>query len=407
MSKEELLETHEIGQGQTRLIYPTNRIIISNAFHNANKLRRVQSRSEIYDINVKDFANEKIEYLRPYFEEIYTQRLKSPIDRISEDFKKNKINIVGKLGETFANPEEIEQKIFILLQEYGFIDKSLNSFQEIKDSLDRFFMPKKNKEIINEITVKNLFEIIKSIKELYVNNSYKRLYQTNQVLKNSLTGNVEFYSKLALFTELYEAKILNTSKEDSFVECIQCEHLTYKGVLQIKTSPQNLENLKCPFCNTELTYFVPYELNTEIYEVVKSKDGLLLDAFCNTLLENEINFSINDKFLGDIEVDCIFEDESKKYVAEVKMYKLNTTIEKLKSKVRNHFGKLKEDAERLLTLPEFQKKELIPILLINFQDNNFIDELQAELKLANKDELSQNIRILNLIQIKEMLIAYD
>lgn len=407
LSKEELLETHEIGEGDKRLIYSTNRIIISNAFHNANKLSREQSRSEIYDINIKEFANEKIEYLRPFFDEIFNKRLKLPVNRLSEDFKNDTLNIFGKLGETFLNPGEIEEKAIILLQEYGFIDKGINSFQEIKESFNRFFIPKKNKDVINAITVKNLFEVIKSIKELYVNSSYKGLYETNQVLENSLMGKIDFNTKIDLFTELYEANILKTSKEDAFVECFNCDPLTYKGVFQLKVSPKKLDILKCPFCSNELTYFVPYELHPDLYEVVKSKDGLLLDAFCNILLESGIDYSTNDKFLGNIEMDSIFEDDTKKYVVEVKMYKLNTTIEKLKSKVREHFGDLKEDVERLKTLKEFQQKEIIPILLINFQDNEFIEQMQKELKANNKDPLSQSIRILNLKQIKEKLKEED
>lgn len=148
------------------------------------------------------------------------------------------------------------------------------------------------------------------------------------------------------------------------------------------------------------TYFVPYELNKEIYDIVKSQDGLLLDAYCNVLENNKYQYKTNQHFLEDIEIDCVFSDGIFTYIVEAKMYKLNTETYKLKSKIREHFGKLIKDVERLQKLPEFETIVLKPILLVNVIDSNLVQEIETELKGKNTEIIPQNARILNLNLLK-------
>lgn len=78
------------------------------------------------------------------------------------------------------------------------------------------------------------------------------------------------------------------------------------------------------------------------------------------------------------------------------MYKLNTDTDKLKSKIREHFGKLIKDVARLQKLSEFKEILLKPILLVNSIDTNLVQEIELELKEKNKELIAQNTKILNL-----------
>ena len=72
----------------------------------------------------------------------------------------------------------------------------MNSFKEIEANIGKSLMPSKNNELINEKTIFTFFEGVKFIKELYVNHSYKNLYNTNQVLINTLNIEENFNQEL-------------------------------------------------------------------------------------------------------------------------------------------------------------------------------------------------------------------
>lgn len=235
---------------------------------------------------------------------------------------------------------------------------------------------------------------------MYVNNSYKNLYNTNQILINTLNNEDNFQSRIDLFGKLYDAKIIAPSKDDAFIECTHCDPLTYRGVFQLRLNPKKLKNLKCPVCSKELTYFVPYELHQDVYSIVKEKDGLILDALCNRLNNFGIKYKVNLTFFDNIEIDCLFETEDTIYVVETKMYKINTSKSKLKSKIRKHFGKLVQDIIRLQRLDNFKQKLIQPLLLLNIPDQELLAEVNHELKTKNIDKVSQQVNIINLSLLK-------
>ena len=111
-------------------------------------------------------------------------------------------------------------------------------------------------------------------------------------------------------------------------------------------------------------------------------------------------YQTNQHFLDNVEIDCIFSDNHFTYIVEAKMYKLNTETDKLKSKIREHFGKLIKDVERLQKLPEFKEIVLKPILLVNVIDTLLVQEIEEELKEKNKGVIGKNTRILNLNLLK-------
>lgn len=397
LSKEELLETTTIGNGDNAFSYSLPRIIISNAQRNDDDIHdTIKYRNETQNIFLDGSLNTKIEYLKPIFEGFFDKHFRKSFEKLVDDFDKKGFNLLFKALKIITDQENREKNSIKFLKEYGFIGQNIKTFKEIESNFERGLTPKKGNELINENTLNTFFEGIKYVKELYINHSYEKLYSTNQILINSLNSEDDFASRIKLFHLLFENNIILASNEDALIECTYCKPGTYKGVFQLNIDPNKLNKLKCPVCNSELNYFVPYELNTEIYNIVKSQDGLLLDAYCNILEKNKYHYTTNQRFLDNIEIDCIFSDTNFTYIVEAKMYKLNTDTDKLKSKIREHFGKLIKDVARLQKLPEFNGIVLKPILLLNVIDTNLVQEIEMELKEKNTELIAQNTRILNL-----------
>lgn len=407
LSKEELLETKTFGSNNNTFTFSTNRIIVSNVQDgNDDLMETVKSRSEIYNIDLDSSIGEKIEYFKPILEQFFDSRFKKSIDKLSTDIEKKGWKFFTKIFKILVKEETRESNIIKLLQEYGFIGKHINSFKEIETSFEKMLIPSKGNELMNEKTINTFFEGLKFVKELYVNNSHKHLYNTNQILINTLNNEDNFESRIELFGKLYDSGIITPSKDDAFIECTHCDPLTYRGVFQLRLNPKKLKVLKCPVCTKELTYFVPYELHEDIYNIVKEKDGLLLNALCNKLDIHKIKHQLNPTFLENIEVDCIFKTEELTYIVETKMYKINTTKAKLKSKIRKHFGKFVIDLNRLSELEQFKGIQLKPLLLLNIPDKELLADINNELKTKNLDDTSQRISIINLSLLKFGEISY-
>jgi hypothetical protein len=402
LSKEELLDTTTIGSGANAFTFSLPRIIISNAQDN-NHFETIKLRTENQNINIDTSLDSKIKYFTPLIEQFFNTKFKKSIDRLVKDIESKGISMLFRFLKIAANEGTREQNIIFFLQEYGFVGNHIKTFKEIENDLERQFIPKKENQLINEQTITTFFEGIKFAKELYVNHSYKKLYSTNQILTNTLNEDEDFNSRINLFHLLYESKIISPSTEDAFIECSNCEPGTYRGVFQLKLNPKKLQKLKCPVCSDVLTYFVPYELHSEIYTLIKKHDGLLLDAFCEILARKNITYRTNIHFINNIEVDCIYEFNFITYVVEAKMYKQNTTKDKLKAKVREHYGKLLRDVENLAVLPEFENKTIVPLLLVNIIDTDLLKVTGHQLKVENKSNHASESKIINIEMTREFL----
>jgi len=397
LSKEELLETSTIGDGENAFVYTTNRIIISNARNEDSDIfDTIKIRNENQNIFFDNSLETKIEYFKPLIEEFFNKRFKKSIEKVIEDFDKKGFRLLFSILIKISDPSKMEANLVHLLQQYGFVGKNLNSFNEIEEYYKKLLFPGKNNELINEQTMITFFEGIKFVKELYVNHSYKKLYSTNQILINTLNSEDSFESRIKLFHLLYDSQIILPSSQDAFIECPHCDTGTYRGVFQLKLNPKKLQDLKCPSCSKELTYFVPYELHQDIYAIVKQKDGLLQDALCNILQKNHHKPQTNVLYLNDIEVDCQFTSGGETFLIETKMYKISTTREKLKSKIREHFYKLLNDIRRLKVLPLFANTIMKPILLVNIIDKELLQEMIKELHI---NEETKAIKLININQL--------
>lgn len=400
LSKEELLETTSIGTDEHPFSYSLNRIIISNAEKKEDDIDTIKFRNENNDLIIGNSLDQKVAYFKPIVEKFFEENYKKAFDKLKEDIENRGWKFFIQTVKLLSNPNKIENNLIKLLQKYGFIGQHIKSLEEVENHFKNQFIPHKGNKLINEETINTFLEGIKFIKEIYVNQSYKNLYNTNQILINTLNSEDNFESRLKMFHLLYESKILLPSNDDAFIECSNCEPGTYKGVFQLHLNPNKLSDLKCPVCRNQLTYFVPYKLQDDIYKIVKEKDGLLQDALCFKLDEQDISYKLNRLYLGDIEIDCMFEIANQLYVVETKMYKINTARNKLKSKVKKHFNKLAEDIERLSEIDEFKNKNLAPMLLVNIPDKELLGLVNTQLKTNPSNPIYNKIKIVNLELLK-------
>lgn len=370
LSKHELLDTITIES----LSYFTNKIIISNdnkVVNDTNKI--VQYRSEHQMIEIESMIQEKIEHFKPLLDHFINHRFKKSIDLLQKDVEEKGLRLLMKIIKILFDEERREELSIKFLKEYKFIGNNINSFKDLSENIQKQLIPKKGNKLINEVNISIFMELVRFVKDFYEYNIYKKLISSNQILVNTRSVEDNFESRIKMFKLLYDAKILLNSSEDAFIECTHCDPDTYKGVFKLKVNPSKLEKLKCPVCNEILTYYVPYKLENEIFEIVKSQDGLLLDALTYKLEENNIKYKVNQHYENDIEVDCVFETQDGVYIIETKMYQNNNQDRKIVSKIKEDYGKLLKDYKRLKKIIG-KEKNLIPILLINILDETVINE---------------------------------
>jgi hypothetical protein len=240
---------------------------------------------------------------------------------------------------------------------------------------------------------------MKSFKDRYVTEVYKSLHNSNQILVSSFHEIDNFTDRLKLFSALYDAEIIKPSTEDSFLECTSCSPDTYKGVFNLRIDPLKLKKIKCPICNSPITFYVPYELDTTIYNLVKVQDGIILKALEDKLKRHKIKHTLNVKELNDIELDCVYRLRKETYIVECKMYKQNTTQNKLESKIKEHFTKLIKDIERVQQHRNIPTEIIHPILLVNINNKDLLNSVMKTLKEKNAGELYQRGKIITIDQI--------
>ncbi|MES2288065.1 MAG: hypothetical protein V4547_20430 [Bacteroidota bacterium] len=400
LSKEEFLDTKtiELEGNTTSISFP--RIILSNVQDDEHLRDKIKLRTETMSIKAESQINDVFEKYAPMLGVFLETKFGKSVEHFVKDFEKEGISLVWPIMRTyFTNKSKFEKKTMQLLQKYGFIGKHICTFQELENYIQKEAIAKNFNTLVSEQNLWTFFELLKAFKDMYVNEAFKGLYKSNQILVSSFHDIDNFEDRLKLFSHLYESDIIKPSKEDSFIECTSCPPSTYKGVFQLKIDPKKLQKFACPICNTPLTYYVPYELDKDIYEIVKTKDGLLLDALVDKLKRNKINCELNKIHLNDIEIDCIYKLNNIVYVVECKMYKQITTPAKLKSKFKEHYSKLIKDVVRIQKEANQPIKGIIPILLVNINDDKLLMEALQELKSTNPEDLYQRGQILTINKI--------
>ena len=401
LSKEELLDTKDLQFADDKYSLSTPRIILSNVEkENEYDFLTMKLRSENHNLSNEDTIHSNIKTFEPLIENFANSSFVKALEKLSIDIENKPQKFYKKIiSLPFKNRENQEKIIVEFLQEYGFIGRHIKNFESLSNYINDQVTSKKNvKTILNEKSVLNLLEITKAFKDIYLNEVRKGLYNSNQILLNALHDNEDFKSRSQLFNLLFESKIIGPSNEDSFIECLECDPGTYKGILQLKISPKKLNKLKCPICQEDLKYHVTYRLHDDIYNIIKLSDGLLHNSVNRLLDEFDIEFENNKIYYNDIEIDTEFNSNGIKYLIECKMYKLNTTIQKLTNKINKHFKKLITDSSRINT-----ESVIFPILLVNVTDESLIYEIEKSFTIECDTTNISTPRILNINQMQDLI----
>ncbi|MBL7912256.1 MAG: hypothetical protein JNJ41_14440 [Bacteroidia bacterium] len=401
MSKEEFLDTKTFTFGDKPINISFPRIILSNieSIEDYNH-SKIKIRTDNHAIKSESLIQEIIEKYKPIIGAFLESKFSGIANRIITDLSEDPFGFILPIISAFLSGEgEGERVVIEFLHKYNLIGNHITNYEQLGEYLEKEAFNKNVKNALSEQNMWALLELLKSVKDRYVTEIYKSLHNSNQVLVSSFHDIDNFSDRLKLFSMLYDAKIIKPSKEDSFLECTSCEPDTYRGVFSLKINPIKLKKIKCPICNSAITFYVPYELDPVIFDLIKEKDGMILHALQNLLKEHRIKFKVNINALNDIEIDCIYKIKKEVFVVECKMYKQNTTQKKLESKIKEHFSKLIKDIRRIQDDKNDRTESTTPILLVNIHDSKLLNNILNKLKKANKDELYQKGKILTINEI--------
>lgn len=396
LPKEELLDTQKLEldpELKVSVSYP--RIIISNVIKNDEAFDTLKIRTESDKIRKQNNIQSKVEKYQPLITNFFESKFGKSLQKLTGDLESDPskfLKLVAKF--ILAGKDKKESIILDQLKHYGFIGNNIKSLSSLEANSEKG-MRNILRSALTEDNLWNINEFIRTVKDLYTKSNFEGYYSSNQVLVNALFSDDDFQSRIVLFNKLYDIGVISPSNEDAFVECVSCPSGTYHGSLQLKLSPNKLTNLVCPVCSGKVNYYIPYHLNDEIYKIINSKDGLLLDALTQKLHQKRMPFKLNQFFLGDVEIDCMFQLNGTSYIVESKMLKQNTTKDKLEEKINEAYLKLLRDVDRLLTNKLVQNAN--PILLVNIPDQDFLNTIRNNFENVNiSNQILLNGRIANI-----------
>jgi hypothetical protein len=222
-------------------------------------------------------------------------------------------------------------------------------------------------------------------KSTYYNHKIKNnLVTGTKHFTNLLFDNENYQDRLLFFDELYEIGVIKGGKLKSYYECVNCPPNGLNGILTINIKPSKLK-LKCPSCNHELLYIVPYELESTIYNNIVNKDGLLFFAIKHVLETYNFPFVANQTFLKDIEFDfCLLADNQQVLeIIEVKMFKTDRPVDTQVGNIREAISKIKKAIDKL-SQTDLGYKSIPKSLVTNIVSELVYKQAKFELELDLK-----------------------
>lgn len=382
LSKEELLDIHAFPILNKTIRYTFPRIILSNDTDN-KKLKELSTiRTDTHGIQAEQKLTDLFSNLEAKFKLIENTPFGKSVERLIVDVTNSPENVLSAILDILCTDEAVdtEKVVITLLQKYGFVGKHVNNFDELILFIENEVVQKNIDRVFSEDNVHSVLDGLKNLKDVYWTSVKKTMSSTKQSLVNALHERETLKERLHLFDLLYDQDIIRLSNADSFVECPNCDPGRYRGMMQLGIRPTRTSKITCPICNGKAHFYIPYDLHPEIYNLIKAKDGLLLNAICHVLDKKKLKCQTNltDKDFPDVEIDCLVKVGTTRLVIESKMYKLETDERKLFGKVKKHVGKLRDD---LLKIKQGTntKYQLVPILVVNISNTNVLSRIKSEL----------------------------
>ncbi len=381
LHKEQLLEKDEIDLKTTKKSYYHQRFVISNSLTRKDSFQRIEQRIQnrnidtgfnLTSITTKNINEEKI---KKYF----TDKFGKSIELISKKINGNNFAQIKFFSE-IATALMSENRLLEFLKKYHVIDKNLNSFEELVKSFDKIFQNEIS-TVINSEHFTDLFKSFDELSNFYNNYTFDSLIASNKFYTDILYDKENYKSRLELFDSLYDSQALVGGHYKAHYECVHCPVNTFSGSVTLNVTPSKIK-LKCPNCNKEVFYLAPYKINDEIFNDIRSKDGLLFHALRNILEYKGIQIHTNAIVGQDIELDFQILSKNRsgvRDIVEVKMFKTDRPADTTASNLRDGFKKLLNARQKLIALnPGY--KDVVFHFLTNITDSSTLQELHNSFK---------------------------
>ncbi|MBS4065283.1 MAG: hypothetical protein KGZ74_12025 [Chitinophagaceae bacterium] len=325
-------------------------ILLSNSLKRKSDLSGISHRIDNRDIDSDHIIEKGIESLvqdakiKAFYEAYLEKPLKKLEGRLSN--KTSQIRFLISLLHALTS----EERLLKFLQQHELVPKHVTSFDEAV-SLAEEFVASEVKKIVTPQHVANFISTFDNAIKRYENFMYETLLESDSFYTDVLYSRENYKDRLALFDLLFDSGVFVGGKFATHYECVNCLPETFKGTITLNVRPSKTK-LKCPNCNKDLFYLVPYKIEDSIFEDICDKDGLLSGALSHLLSTNKINFKRNVSIGKDVEIDIAVLNSENQItdIIEVKMFKTNRPFDTTIATLKEEMGKFIKAREKLLKI---------------------------------------------------------
>ncbi len=388
LSKDELLETTQVDiPDKKRLVYQPN-IILSNFDQTHIKHELVEIKNTNQGIDIENQLTDKYEIYQKKVSAFFIKKYSNSIAKLEKDLNSpvKGLLLLRKIFNAFFSKNG--EKIFLdILKKYQFIGNHIKSFDELGGKFE-VWIKKELRKIVNQENVINFYDTVNLAKKYYTNILFQKLNQSNQHITDALRDIDGFSDLTEVLDLLYDSGIITESENEAFFECTSCVGGTFKGSAYLKIKPKKLKDFTCPVCKNQVSYIIPYKIHDEIFEMLKSKDGMILFAIMDHLSSKKIPYESNVE-LGNDEIDIVIKNNLNSYLlVETKMFKQAQSFRNLQSKIKKAVSKLAKKRQLFSNKENCEVKEsFLVVNLINPTTYTSIGEECSDLLNKNNIKL--------------------
>ena len=336
-------------------------------------------KAENFSFKLENSFETKGQIIQPKLEEFFKAKFGKAFDKLDKDLSKSTkaASLLIKAIRVVRNPEKGEQVAIDFLQHYGFIGKNINSFEELGESIEKFF--KKNfKGLLSEEHVFHFYDTVELGRFIYYTIMYKSMLKSNKILVNALSDVEDYQDRLHVLSLLQDSDLLKAGQSETYFQCLNCKPGTAMGSVLMDIRVKNLSNFSCPICNQPFFYLAPLQLHPVLFDCITHSDGMLLFAALDLMEEFGLSPEPNVIIGGDVEIDIVATTtDGKKLFVECKMFGHTTSEQNLQRKIS---GAVKEIEKQLVRCKELDTYPDQYSLLVNVPDDKVLKAIASKLK---------------------------
>lgn len=348
LHKEQLLEKHTYDSELIKTSIYRQCVLLSNSLKRKSELSGISHRIDNRDIDTDHVIEKGIESVvqDKRLKVFYEAYLEKPLKKLDNNLtsKTSQIRFFISLLHALTS----EERLLKFLQSHEFVPKHISSFEDAVSMAEKF-IESEVKKILTPQHIANLTSAFDNAIKRYENYMYETLLESDSFYTDVLYSNENYKDRLALFDLLFDSGVFVGGKYATHYECVNCPSETFKGTVTLNVKPSKTK-LKCPNCNKDLFYLVPYKIEDSIFEDICDKDGILTNALIHLLSVNKLIFKRNVHFGKDIEIDIAVYNNKNQVtdIIEVKMLKTNRPDDTALTTLKEELAKFIKARQKLL-----------------------------------------------------------